>query len=58
MKVWSVTEDVFLEEILCGLPPIRGIEHQIDFVSGAFIPNRHAYRSNPEESKELQRQVF
>jgi hypothetical protein len=40
-----------------GLPPIRGIEHQIDFVPGATIPNRPAYRSNPEEIKELQRQV-
>uniref|UniRef100_A0A2N9I282 CCHC-type domain-containing protein n=1 Tax=Fagus sylvatica TaxID=28930 RepID=A0A2N9I282_FAGSY len=36
---------------------IRGIEHQIDFVPGAAIPNRPAYRSNPEETKELQRQV-
>ena len=50
-------EDVFPEEILNGLPPIRGIEHQIDFVSGATIPNRPAYRSNPEETKELQKQV-
>jgi hypothetical protein len=25
-------EDVFAEEIPSGLPPIRGIEHQIDFV--------------------------
>ena len=39
------------------LPPIRGIEHQIDFVPGATIPNRLAYRSNPKETKELQRQV-
>ena len=39
------------------LPPIRGIEHQIDFVPGAAIPNRPAYRSNPEETKELQRQI-
>jgi hypothetical protein len=50
-------EDVFLEETPHGLPPIRGIEHQIDFVPGATIPNRPAYRSNPEETKELQRQV-
>ena len=35
-------EDVFLEEIPKGLPPIRGIEHQIDFVPGAFIPHRPA----------------
>ena len=40
-----------------GLPPIRGIEHQIDFVPGSTIPNRPAYRSNPKETKELQRQV-
>ena len=50
-------EDVFPEEIPKGLPPIRGIEHQIDFVPGATIPNRPAYRSNPEETKELQKQV-
>ncbi|KAL4367917.1 hypothetical protein GQ457_05G021280 [Hibiscus cannabinus] len=50
-------EDLFLKEIPSGLPPIRGIEHQIDFVPGAVIPNRPAYRSNPEETKELQRQV-
>ena len=50
-------EDVFPNNILSGLPPIRGIEHQINFVPGATIPNRPAYRSNPEETKELQRQV-
>ena len=50
-------DDVFPEEVLSGLPPIRGIEHQIDFVLGAVIPNRPAYRSNPEETKEPQRQV-
>jgi flagellar biosynthesis GTPase FlhF len=50
-------EDVFPEETPHGLPPIRGIEHQIDFVPGATIPNRPAYRSNPEETKELHRQV-
>uniref|UniRef100_A0A2N9IIS4 Reverse transcriptase RNase H-like domain-containing protein n=1 Tax=Fagus sylvatica TaxID=28930 RepID=A0A2N9IIS4_FAGSY len=48
---------VFPKEMLNELPPIRGIEHQIDFVPGAAIPNRQAYRSNPEETKELQRQV-
>ncbi|XP_052487953.1 uncharacterized protein LOC128041692 [Gossypium raimondii] len=42
---------------MSGLPPLRGIEHQIDFIPGATIPNRPAYRTNPEETKELQRQV-
>ncbi|KAG5235570.1 Integrase [Salix suchowensis] len=50
-------DDVFPEDIPNGLPPLRGIEHQIDLVPGASIPNRLAYRSNPEETKELQRQV-
>jgi hypothetical protein len=50
-------DDVFPEDIPNGLPPLRGIEHQIDLVLGASIPNRPAYRSNPEETKELRRQV-
>jgi hypothetical protein len=50
-------EDVFPNDVPIGLPPIRGIKRQIDFVSGATIPNRPAYRSNPEDTKELQRQV-
>ncbi|XP_040967125.1 uncharacterized protein [Gossypium hirsutum] len=50
-------QDVFLKEAPSRLPPLRGIEHQIDFMPGAVIPNRPAYRANPEETKELQRQV-
>ena len=50
-------EDVFSNDVPSGLSPIRGIKHQIDFVSCATIPNRPAYRSNPKETKELQRQV-
>ena len=44
-------DDVFPEEVPSGLPPIRGIEHQIDFVPGAIIPNSPAYRSNPRRQK-------
>ena len=50
-------EDVFLEEAPHGLPPIGGIEHQIDFVPSTTISNIPAYRSSPEETKELQRWV-
>lgn len=50
-------KDVFPEDIPNGLPPKRGIEHQIDLLPGVTIPNRPAYRSNPEKTKELQRQV-
>ena len=40
-------EDVFPEEVPPGLPPKRGIEHQIDLVPGASLPNRAPYRTNP-----------
>ncbi|XP_074288809.1 uncharacterized protein LOC141613964 [Silene latifolia] len=49
--------DVFPDELPDGLPPKRGIEHQIDLLPGAALPNKPAYRCNPEEAKELQRQV-
>uniref|UniRef100_A0A2N9H8I9 CCHC-type domain-containing protein n=1 Tax=Fagus sylvatica TaxID=28930 RepID=A0A2N9H8I9_FAGSY len=50
-------EHVFSKEMPNELPPIRGIEHQIEFVPRATIPNQPAYKNNPEETKELQRQV-
>jgi len=49
--------DVFPEKTAVGLPPIRGIEHQIDLIPGAAVPNRPPYRTNPEEAQEIQRQV-
>ncbi|XP_010463204.1 PREDICTED: uncharacterized protein LOC104743865 [Camelina sativa] len=49
--------DIFPEENPNGLPPIRGIEHQIDFVLDAPLPNRPAYRTNPLETKELQKHI-
>ena len=48
---------MFPNDVPSGLPPIRGIEHQIDFVPRATIPNQPTYRSNLEETKELQRQI-
>ncbi|KAE8688130.1 Calmodulin-binding protein 60 E [Hibiscus syriacus] len=50
-------EELFPEDIPSGFLSIRGIEYQIDFIPGASIPNRPSYRSNPEETKELQKQV-
>jgi hypothetical protein len=50
-------EDVFPEEVPLGLPPKRGIKHQIDLVPSASLPNRAPYRTNPEETKEIQRHI-
>src|SRR3954462_1869134 len=49
--------DVFPQDVPPVLPPIRGIEHQIDLIPGASLPNRAPYRTNPEETKEIMRQV-
>jgi len=48
---------IFPEETPNSLPPIQGIEHQIDFMTEASIWNRLAYRNNPDETKKLYRQV-
>jgi hypothetical protein len=48
---------VFPCEIPPGLPPIHGIKHQIDLIPDASLPNRAPYRTNPEETKEIQCQV-
>jgi hypothetical protein len=48
---------VFPKDLPPGLPPLHGIEHQIDLILGAQLPNRTPYRTNPDETKEIQRQV-
>ena len=55
LRLLEEFKDVTPDELLSGLPPVRGIEHQIDLVPGASLPNRAAYRASPEETKELRR---
>jgi hypothetical protein len=38
-NVLQAFEDVFPEEVPSDLPPLRGIEHQIDLILGASLPN-------------------
>nr|GEY30552.1 hypothetical protein [Tanacetum cinerariifolium] len=46
-------KDVFPEEILAWLHVIREIQHCIDFLPGASIPNKLAYRMNLKEFAEF-----
>jgi hypothetical protein len=43
--------DVFPEEVPTGLPPLRGIEHQINLIPRASLPNSAPYRTNPNETR-------
>jgi hypothetical protein len=47
-------KDIFPAEIPPGLPPLRGIEHQINLIPATSLPNRATYKTNPEETKEIQ----
>ena len=48
---------VFPDEIPPGLPPKQSIQHHINLIPGVVLPNKPAYRMNPKETMEIQRQV-
>jgi len=48
---------VFPNEVPHGLPPKRSIQHKIDLIPGATLPNKPVYRINPQETQEVQWQV-
>ncbi|XP_071727972.1 uncharacterized protein [Rutidosis leptorrhynchoides] len=50
--------DVFPNELPASLPPIRGIEHQIDLVPGSILHNKEAYRCSSHEAKELKSKLM
>nr|GEV44375.1 Asp_protease_2 domain-containing protein [Tanacetum cinerariifolium] len=51
--VFEEFKDVVSEVLPPVLPPMRDIQHCIDFVPGAIIPHKVAYRMNPKEHEDL-----
>ncbi|RDY13436.1 hypothetical protein CR513_01647, partial [Mucuna pruriens] len=52
-KMLESFQRLFPKKIPYGLPPIRGIKHQINFIMGATLLNQATYRANLEENKEI-----
>lgn len=48
---------MFADDLPAELLPLRGIQHHIDLIPRASLPNRPAYRMIPKEHEELNRQV-
>ncbi|KAL6327493.1 hypothetical protein AAG906_021568 [Vitis piasezkii] len=56
-KILDDFSDLWPEELPYELPPMRDVQHAIDLIPGASLPNLPAYRMNPTEHAELKRQV-
>eukprot|EP00253_Pinus_taeda_P031052 PITA_31052 len=49
--------DIVVDDLPDELPPRRGISHCIDFIPGASLPNKAAYRMSPKDHEEIRKQI-
>eukprot|EP00253_Pinus_taeda_P036230 PITA_36230 len=49
--------DIVVDDLLDKLCPKRSISHHINFIPGASLPNKAAYRMSPKDNEEIRKQV-
>jgi hypothetical protein len=58
-EVWELLNnfvDIVVDELPNSLPPIRSINHHIDLIPRASLPNKAAYKLTPQENEEVSNQ--
>ena len=58
VKILEEFTDTIPNELPDGLPPKRDIQHHIDLIPGATLPNQATYHVNPVQYVELNKQVI
>ena len=49
--------DIIVDDLPDELPPKRSISHCLDFIPGASLPNKAAYRMSPKDHEEIRKQL-
>ena len=49
--------DIVVDDLPDKLPPKRSINHHIDFIPGASLPNKASYRMSLKDNEEIRKQV-
>ena len=48
--------DIIVDDLPNELPPIRKINHHMDFILGVSFPNKTAYKMTPQKNEEIRKQ--